>query len=137
MGILKVVSYAILKEVIFPPDLDMRHPDHAIIATAKAIQADCENRKTIMVSRDINMRVICDSIGIEAQDYISEKAAPSFEELYNGFMFKHSMMRLLIGLCRRKYYVTKVKQNNKCTKSICYDDIKCKRKVGISKLKPS
>ena len=86
MGMLKVVSYAILKEVIFPPDLDMRHPDHAIIATAKAIQADCENRKTIMVSRDINMRVICDSIGIEAQDYISEKAAPSFEELYNGFI---------------------------------------------------
>jgi PhoH-like ATPase len=85
LGILKVVSYSILKEVIFPPDLDMRHPDHTIIATAKAIQADCENRKTIMVSRDINMRVICDSIGLEAQDYISEKAAASFEEMYNGF----------------------------------------------------
>ena len=86
LGILKVVSYAILKEVIFPPDLDMRHPDHTIIATAKGIQADCENRKTILVSRDINMRVICDSIGLEAQDYISEKAAASFEEMYNGFI---------------------------------------------------
>lgn len=85
-GILKVISYAILKDVIFPPDLDLRQADHTIIATAKAIQADCENRKTIMVSRDINMRVICDSIGIEAEDYISEKAAPSFEDLYNGFV---------------------------------------------------
>jgi len=88
LGILKVVSYAILKEVIFPPDLDMRHPDHTIIATAMAIQTDCENRKTIMVSRDINMRVICDSIGLEAQDYLSERAAASFEELYNGFIVR-------------------------------------------------
>ncbi len=85
-GILKVVSYSILKEVIFPPDLDLRHADHTIIATAKAIQAGSEGRKTIMVSRDINMRVICDSIGLEAQDYISEKAAASFEEMYNGFV---------------------------------------------------
>ena len=41
-----------------------------------------------MVSRDINMRVICDSIGLQAEDYISEKAAASFEELYNGFIIQ-------------------------------------------------
>ena len=57
-GILKVVSFTDLKEVIFPADLDLRHPDHIIIATAKTLQANAENRKTIMVSRDINMRVI-------------------------------------------------------------------------------
>ena len=85
-GILKVISYSILKEVIFPPDLDMRHPDHTIIATAKAIQMHAESKKTILVSRDINMRVICDSIGIAAEDYVSEKAIASFEELYNGFI---------------------------------------------------
>jgi len=85
-GILKVVSYSILKDVIFPPDLDIRLPDHTIIATAKAIQADCENRKTTVVSRDINMRVICDSIGIQAEEYISENAVTSSEELYNGFI---------------------------------------------------
>jgi len=84
-GILKVVSYSILKEAIFPPDLDIRLPDHTIIATAKAIQANHTNRKTIVVSRDINMRVICDSIGIEAEDYISEKAVMFSDQLYNGF----------------------------------------------------
>jgi PhoH-like ATPase len=84
-GILKVVSYSILKDVIFPPDLDIRLPDHTIIATAKAIQANCEKRSTIVVSRDINMRVICDSIGIQAEEYISENAVTSSEELYNGF----------------------------------------------------
>ncbi len=84
-GVLKVVSFTDLKQVIFPPDLDLRHPDHLIIATAKTLQANSENRKTILVSRDINMRVICDSIGIPAEDYTSEKAVTSSDELYNGF----------------------------------------------------
>jgi len=84
-GILKVVSFADLKNVIFPADLDLRHPDHVIMATAKTIQSKFDNRKTIVISRDINMRVICDSIGIRAEDYISEKAVKSSEELYNGF----------------------------------------------------
>ena len=85
LGILKVVSYSALNETIFPPDLDMRLPDHTIIATAKAVQTTWDKRKTILVSRDINMRVICDSIGIEAEDYTSEKAVMSSEQLYSGF----------------------------------------------------
>ena len=88
LGILKVVSYSALKEVIFPPDLDIRHPDHTIIATAKAVQMETPQRKTILVSRDINMRVICDSLGMNAEDYISEKAVTSSEELYNGFVIQ-------------------------------------------------
>tara|TARA_R110000824_G_scaffold80365_2_gene202084 strand:+ start:4565 stop:5902 length:1338 start_codon:yes stop_codon:yes gene_type:complete len=84
-GILKVVSYEPLREVIFPPDLDMRIPDHAIIATGKVVQMAMPKRKTILVSRDINMRVICDSIGLMAEDYTSEKAVTSSEELFQGF----------------------------------------------------
>jgi len=87
-GILKVISFADLKNVIFPADLDLRHPDHIIIATAKTLQATAENRKTIVVSRDINMRVICDSIGLNAEDYISESAVRSTDELYNGFVIQ-------------------------------------------------
>jgi len=88
MGMLKVVSYSSLNNVIFPPDLDIRHPDHTIIATAMAIQSSNDARKTIMVSRDINMRVICDSIGITAEDYISERAVTNSDELYNGFVIQ-------------------------------------------------
>ena len=87
-GILKVVSFANLKDIVFPPDLDIRLPDHTIIATAKSIQATSGNRKTIVVSRDINMRVICDSIGIMSEDYTSEKAVLSSEELYTGFVIQ-------------------------------------------------
>lgn len=85
-GIIKVMSYASLRDSVFPPDLDIRHPDHTIIATAKAVQKLSDKRKTILVSRDINMRVICDSIGLPAQDYISEEVVSSSEELYNGFI---------------------------------------------------
>lgn len=88
LGVLKVMSYNCLKDAIFPPDLDIRHPDHTIIATAKAIQRLNPDRKTILVSRDINMRVICDSIGMPAEDYISEKAVKSSDELYNGFIIQ-------------------------------------------------
>jgi len=88
LGILRVMSYACLKDSIFPPDLDIRHPDHTIIATAKAIQLTNPEKKAILVSRDINMRVICDSIGIPSEDYTSEKAVRSSEELYNGFVIQ-------------------------------------------------
>jgi len=84
-GTLRVISYACLQKVVFPADLDMRIPDHIIIATAMAVRGKNKN-KTIVVSRDINMRVICDSIGLEAQDYISEEAVNSSDELYTGFV---------------------------------------------------
>jgi len=85
-GLIKVMSYSCLTGSIFPPDLDIRIPDHAILATAKAVQQKQLNRKMIVVSRDINMRVICDSIGMIAEDYITEKAAESSDQLYNGFV---------------------------------------------------
>ena len=82
-GIVKVISYEILKDVIFPPDLDMSIPDHMIIATAMAIREE-STRKTVVVSRDINMRVICDSIGLLAEDYTTEKVVTCSDELYSG-----------------------------------------------------
>lgn len=88
LGIVRVLSYGSLEDVIFPPDLDLRLPDHTIIATAMAAQMLEPKRKTILVSRDINMRVICDSLGLQAEDYMSEEAVTSSEELYNGFVIQ-------------------------------------------------
>ena len=82
-GIVKVASYEVLYDVTFPPDLDMSIPDHMIIATAMAIREE-STRKTVVVSRDINMRVICDSIGLLAEDYTTEKVVTCSDELYSG-----------------------------------------------------
>jgi len=84
-GILKVVSYEIAHEANFPPDLNINIPDHIIIASAMAIAKSNSKRKTIVVSNDINMRVICDSLGLQAQDYKSEEVVTNTEELYDGF----------------------------------------------------
>ena len=85
-GILKVASYEYLKNSVFPSDLDIRIPDHVIIATATAVLSLAPTRKTILVSRDINMRVISDSLGIPAEDYTIESAVQSSDELYQGFI---------------------------------------------------
>jgi|TARA_Y100000310_G_C20664153_1_gene806502 PhoH-like ATPase len=90
-GIVKVMSYGCLNNSLqFPPDLDLRIPDHTIIATALAVKVIGQKarsaRKTIVVSRDINMRVICDSLGIDSEDYIIESAVTSPKELYQGFV---------------------------------------------------
>ena len=82
-GLIAVVSYEVLKNVAFPSDLDLGIPDHIILATAMAVR-DASSRKTFVVSRDINMRVICDSIGLMAEDYRTEKIITSSEELYSG-----------------------------------------------------
>jgi PhoH-like ATPase len=83
LGILRAVSYEVLKDVIFPSDLDLRIPDHMIIATAMAVREE-STRKTCVVSRDINMRVICDSIGLLSEDYTTERVVHSSDELYSG-----------------------------------------------------
>jgi len=84
-GILKVVSYEMAHEADFPSDLNINIPDHVIIASAMAIAKLEPKRKTIVVSNDINMRVICDSLGLKAQDYKSEEVVTNTEELYDGF----------------------------------------------------
>ena len=82
-GVLKAVSYEVLKDVIFPSDLDLSIPDHMIIATAMAVRQE-STRRTCVVSRDINMRVICDSIGMPSEDYTTERVVHSSDELYSG-----------------------------------------------------
>jgi len=68
-----------------PPDLNGEHPDHIIIATALGEKANNPNRKVIVVTRDINMRVICDSLGLLCEDYNSTQLVSSADRIYTGF----------------------------------------------------
>jgi PhoH-like ATPase len=83
-GIVRVISYEHVEDQEFPRDLDISVPDHIILASAIYVSG-LDKRKTVVVSRDINMRVICDSIGLPAEDYINERVVRSSEELYSGF----------------------------------------------------
>ena len=50
-----------------------RTADHHILATTFILGESQKNRKTILVTKDINLRMKALSLGIEAEDYINDK----------------------------------------------------------------
>ena len=79
---------------LLPPGMDPAIPDNQIIATALTEKMRCARqanqgrkttRKVIMVSRDINMRVKCDSIDLLSEEYIPSQVVKSRTDLYTGF----------------------------------------------------
>ena len=58
-------------------------PDHRILNTALALQTLDAERRTVLVSKDTNLRLKAKSLGIPAQDYNSDKVE-SYEKLYTG-----------------------------------------------------
>ena len=82
LGMLKVCS----STSHLPPDLDPEIPDHKILGVALDVKQELPKRKTVVVSRDINMRVIADSLGLATESYNSEQVVASSEKLYSGFV---------------------------------------------------
>jgi PhoH-like ATPase len=72
-------------QVTLPDGLSMEVPDHQILSTALFVKLAHTNRKTIVVSRDINMRVIADAVGIEAEEYKTSQAVESTDKIYTGY----------------------------------------------------
>ena len=84
MGILKVSSY---NPFSLPDDLDLEDSDNQIIATALSEKEVVKtNRKVVVVSRDINMRVKCDALGILTEDYQNEQVVQRSDDLYSGLV---------------------------------------------------
>lgn len=65
-----------------PTGMDPEDSDNKIIAIA--IRLKFEGHEVAMISRDLNMRVKCDSFGIEAHDYQPQQAVKSIDKLYDG-----------------------------------------------------
>ncbi len=82
LGIIRVSSY---NPLILPDDLDLEDSDNQIIATALSEQEIAiKSRKVVVVSRDINMRVKCDALGLLTEDYQAEQVVDRAEGLYTG-----------------------------------------------------
>ena len=67
-----------------PDDLDIENPDNQIIATALSLKSENKKNKVIMVSRDINMRVKCDALELECEDYSNDQVVDDIKGLYTG-----------------------------------------------------
>lgn len=81
MGILRVAKAS----SDLPKDLDFNVPDHQILSVAVHEALENEKRKVIVVSRDINMRVIADSLGLISEDYETNSIVEDKDKVYEGF----------------------------------------------------
>ena len=81
-GIISVKGY---EPEDLPPSLDSSIPDNQIIGTALTIKKNVPKRKVIVVSRDINMRVKCDSLGLLSEDYNVGQVIKDLTSVYLGF----------------------------------------------------
>ena len=81
-GILTVKGY---DSELLPEEFPREDPDNQIIATALTETANNQIKKVSIVSRDINMRVKCDALGIPAEDYIVGKLIRNAQEIYTGY----------------------------------------------------
>jgi len=79
-GILQIISHKDLKQFEHL-GLDPNITDNRILLCAYLLQK--EGQKVIFVSKDINIRVKADAIGLRAMDF--EKQTVNFDEIYRGW----------------------------------------------------
>ena len=68
-----------------PNGLDPKDADNQIIATA-ITEKNRTGKDVVVVSRDINMRVKCDSIGLESEDFTTDQVVQDTSDLYDGLI---------------------------------------------------
>jgi len=84
-GILSVRGY---DAEDIPVGCDIKSADNEILTTALTEMKRHERRKVILVTRDINMRVKCDSLEIMTEDYAPNKVVDDQKYLFTGLV-KH------------------------------------------------
>ena len=85
-GIVKVSNIDITSDFLNGYNLDWDDPDNIIIGSTIIESCLNPNRKHILVSQDINMRVKCDSLGITCEGYVTSQVVNNAEEVYTGLV---------------------------------------------------
>ena len=67
-----------------PPDFDPNQADNSILACAISEKNENPNKKVIVVSLDINLRVRCDALGIECEAYTENQVIKKANDIYTG-----------------------------------------------------
>lgn len=84
-GTLQIMSQEDVEEdsLQVPREIQGSKTDHVIIRMAKYIEQK-ENRKVVLVTKDINVRVVCDVVGVSCEDYRKHRVLKSVSGLYSG-----------------------------------------------------
>ncbi len=83
-GNLRVELYNTELSKLLPPELSEQRGDNRILAVAMDIKNRNGRAPVILVTKDTNLRIKADAIGLKAEDYESDKV--HIEELYTGFL---------------------------------------------------
>lgn len=84
-GLLKVVSIGFDALSICPAELKTAKVDNLIIAFMLHLKKTVdENNAAILVSKDINVRIKCDSLGIKCDDYLKMRITSDAQQFYKG-----------------------------------------------------
>ena len=67
-----------------PTSLPGGNPDNSILSVAIALQQDHPDTRTVLVSKDINLRIKARVLGIRAEDYLDDMVLDDASLLYNG-----------------------------------------------------
>lgn len=69
---------------LLPEALPGNKPDNSLLNTAIALQKLDVNRRVILISKDINLRIKAYALGIHAEDYSNDKVLDDVDLLYSG-----------------------------------------------------
>lgn len=94
-----------------PVGLDPNYTDNKMISLALGIQSQVK-QKVILVTKDINFRVKCDSLGIHSEDYYKDKIQLEDKGAFKGYSEIESFDSFLID---ELYDYTKNKDKDKDT----------------------
>ncbi len=67
-----------------PSSLPGGNPDNSILGVVIALQQDHPDTRTVLVSKDINLRIKARVLGIRAEDYLDDMVLDDASLLYNG-----------------------------------------------------
>jgi PhoH-like ATPase len=71
--------------VELPSTLPGNTPDNNILATALSLQTEHPEKRIILISKDINLRIKASVLGIRAEDYSNDQVLEDVNLLYSGF----------------------------------------------------
>ncbi len=90
-----------------PRELDHEKADNRILATAMALQKQYPKTKVELITKDINLRIKADVMGVDAKDY--EPDGNSTEDLYEGYQEIEMSPDKIDQFYREKKWVPEVK----------------------------
>ena len=65
-------------------NLEKKDNDNVIIACCNFVSSHFENQKVILITKDINLRVKCDAVGLKSNDYYADYEFIQTDNLYTG-----------------------------------------------------